>query len=174
MKILSLGDVTVKDDGENFSFYVKGVSTNHSISSDPAITSQERLLAHSEGVATLHEVSLGSCEWVIVDDFAASDLNCVASSSRNEAMRKDIKFDGFWQINGIDKNNQRTIIGTTFSKRLSKKLINQLFMEDGDAVKLDFYCEAYWLDESLPLIERWEERQPTGEGAAFSILRKAK
>lgn len=171
--ILTDEEITVKEKGGRVFFYVEGVKHEHDLSSAPSITDEKRLKAHVASVKfTARKGKL------IQGEFTAAELQAAAKTAKDEARDAEHVISGEWQIIGVNADNERTEAsersGGDFAERLSKKLIDKIFAADPEAVKLSLYAESYWLDKELPLVERWEMREPCGEGACFEIRRASK
>ena len=172
-EVLTDDEVTVREKGGRFFFFVNGAKHDHDISSDPSITSPERLKAHVASVkAQARDGEL------VQGDFTAVELQEALKGAKDEVREDGHVFSGEWQIVGINADGDRTEesngSGGAFAERPSKKLIEKLFAADLEAVSLSFYSELYWLDKELPLIERFEHREPVGNGACVTIRRASK
>lgn len=169
-EVLTDGEIEVRERAGRYYFYIAGEQHEHDISSDPSITNQERLKAHVESVKA--QTRKGK---LVQGQFTAAELQAAAKSAKDEAREDGFIMSGCWQIIGIDKEGNRTEAsersGGAFAERLSKKLINRIFTDEPEAASLSLYAESYWLDPELPLVERWELREPCGAGAEFEILR---
>ena len=169
-EVLTDDEVTVTEQGGRYRFAVEGTAHPHSISSDPSITSPERLKAHTASVKASHrkgELTQG--------DFSAVELQEALKHAKNIARKDCDMLSSENQILAIGADGERLDAcdygHVAFVERVSKKLIDRLFAEYPEATKLIIESEGYWIDSTLPTSCRYDEREVSGDYSQLSVFR---
>ena len=149
------GDCKCELRGDRYVFSNDLDNNAHSISADPSITSEERLLGHWRGFLEVTRRSR-----LNVETSKASEISTCVRRAKDE-LRKDEDIDYVdkeIQILAIDKNGERIEDATTYSYGCpTLRELRALFLEFPQAIKLDLSGKGRaFLDRSLPLAERYE------------------